>query len=328
MYRSSVVLLGLVLTSGSVAMAQEIGRCASAAVSPSYSPADVEFVVSLLGNVIVRPSRSVTEADVVRVRVLATEPVASLLSVHRTSPARRAGELRVIGLPEAVVSQEFVEDLRTASTTPSCFVDATLGDFRPGQGEVEIRLVTGSGTEIRRTVFGSFDFNVEPVFAGMVSLGPIVTRLPDPTFQVATNFAGETYVAEVESGNERILYALMYTPFVGGKRIAEPALTRDPRSWLRRVNPMFGVVLDDIRRNAIAGLSVDLPFGLVAHYGLHVGRTSEIDPASGLTEGSRFEADGTIPVRRTWNRDQFYGLTLDTRVALRLIGLAGSTTVP
>jgi hypothetical protein len=322
---SLVVVVVLSVSLSTIARGQRtLEPCPSVRVPTAVPAAD--FVVTVLGNVISRPERPVIEEDRVRVRVLATDALAPLLSVHRTSPARRTGELRIIGMPETADAKTATE-AQKAMATPTCYIESTLGDFRPGLGEVEVRLAMISGAEIKRLTIGAFDFNVEPVFAGMVSIGPVITWLPDPAFQLATNAQGNTYISEVESGRERIAYALAYTPFIWGKRVAEPPLTRDLRSWRQRINPMFGLVINDIRRNALGGLSLDLPFGLVVQGGWHVGRTSEIDPSSGLQVGSEFPSTGTIPIRRRWDSGHFLALTLDTRVALKLFGLAGSSAV-
>lgn len=309
--------------------AQDIEPCGVVGTRAPVARGDVEFIVTLLGNVIHRPAVPVTEEDQVRVRVLADDTLAPRVAVRRTSAARRTGELRVIGLAQAAGAEEIASKIRDAVADPRCYVDVTLADFEPGLGEVEIQLLTHSGGELKRVDIGGFDFNVEPLYAGMVSLGPIITRLADPGFEVATNASGERYIAEIEAGDDRILYGLVYTPFVLGKRMSAPPLRWNLRSWLSRVNPMFGIVVNDIRRNALGGASVDLPFGLVVHAGWHMGRTSQIDPASGLEVGSLFPFEGgeVIPVVRTWESDTFVGLTLDMRVALRVLGLAGSAAV-
>ncbi|MFN2324799.1 MAG: hypothetical protein ABR551_02840 [Gemmatimonadales bacterium] len=270
----------------------------------------------------------ITEEDRVLVRIPAVEALAPFVTVRRTSAARTVGDIRLIGAQDPAFASVAFTKAESATKDPQCYIDVVLGDFAPGLGQVEIRLATTVGSELKLVTVAEFDFNVEPMFAGMFSLGPIVTNLQEPLFSKATNAAGETYVSESETGADRILYALLYTPFVLGKRVAEAPLTSDPRSWIRRINPMFGVVLNGIGKNAVAGVSVDLPFGIVAHAGWHVGRTSELDDQSGLNVGSVIDADATIPVVRRWNIDHFWGLTLDTRVALRLLGLASKTSVP
>lgn len=329
MLTRSIAAVSLLLIPAVLPAQQSIERCTAVNTPTPDAVRRVEFVVSMLGNVLRRPAVAVTEEDQVRVRVLTNEALANRLAIRRSSPARRTGELRIIGMSQGAVDPDLFAAVKAAAVDPRCYVDVTLDDFEPGLGEAEIHLVTQTGTEITRIEIGGFDFNVEPLYAGMVSLGPIITRLADPAFEVATNASGERYIAQVESGRDRILYGLVYTPFVLGKRVSEPALTRNLRSWLQRVNPMFGIVVNDVRRNALAGLSVDLPFGLVAHAGWHMGRTSEIDPASGLEVGSLFpfEEEGSIPVVRTWDSNGFAGLTLDMRVALRMLGLAGSAAV-
>ena len=320
-------LASLVVTASSVVAQDSIPACKTGTDTTVASRANAVFHVSMFGNVVLRPVAAVTEEDEVLVRVLADERIASGISVHRISAARRLGELRVIDGTQLARSAALATTL-SAARSPKCYVDALLGDFEPGLGEVEIRHVVEEPTEVKRLVLGTFNFNVEPLYAGMFSLGPVVTNLAEPKFTVATNSAGGSYISVAESGDDRILYALIYTPFILGKRLGEPALRSELNSWLRRVNPMFGVVLNDISQNALLGVSVDFPFGIVAHYGAHMGRTSEIDPESGLTAGSSIASGATIPVVRRWNTDRFVGLTLDARVALKLIGLAGKTTLP
>lgn len=283
------------------------------------------FDVSVFGNVVARPSVAVTEEDEVLVRVVANNTLAKGISVHRISAARRLGELRIIDGSQVMGVKAAAGIL---GELKACYVSAVLGDFEAGLGEVEIRYVVMDQDKMKHLTLGSFNFNVEPLYAGMFSLGPVITDLPEPKFSVATNSAGRSYISVAESGNDRILYALIYTPFIRGKRLGEPALRWELESWWHRINPMFGVVLNDISRNALGGVSVDFPFGIVAHAGWHMGRTSEIDPESGLAAGSAIASDGTIPVIRRWNTGTFFGLTLDARVALKLIGLAGKTTLP
>lgn len=314
----------VLLTSNLAAQDMDIPRCGTAKAEPATKPV---FVVSMFGNVVGRPTVAVTEHDDVLVRVLTDPTVAKGISVHRISAARRLGELRVIGATQTADVKAFNEVLAAAGT-PTCYVDAKLGDFEAGLGQVEIRHISLNQAEVKQLTLGAFDFNVEPLYAGMFSLGPVVTNLPEPQYSVATNSSGGSYISAAESGDNRILYALIYTPFILGKRLGEPALRGERVSRLRRVNPMFGVVLDDISRNALVGVSIDFPSGIIGHYGAHIGRTSEIDPESGLTAGSAIASDGTIPVIRKWNSDRFIGVTLDARVALKLIGLAGKTTVP
>lgn len=318
-----VHVTALVLFTSNLA-AQDLPKCGTDKADRAPQPV---FVVSMFGNVVARPPVTVTEDDNVLVRVITDATAAPGISVHRISAARRLGELRVIGETQTA-SATAVAPVFTAAASAKCYVDAVLGDFEAGLGEVEIRYIVKDQTEVKRLALGSFNFNVEPLYAGMFSIGPVITRLPEPQFSVATNAVGESYISVSESGNDRILYGLIYTPFILGKRLGEPALRWELKSWLRRVNPMFGVVLNDISRNALAGASIDFPFGIVAHYGTHVGRTSEIDPESGLAAGSAIASDGKVPVIRKWNTDTFLGLTLDARVALKLIGLAGKTVVP
>ena len=306
--------------------AQAIDICPSVRADSRVKASDPEFIVNPLGNVLANPRRAVTEEDAVLVRVLTTDARAQRLTVRRKSPARTVGNVRVIGLPEPETM--VLGGARTPPAKEACYLDVRLSDFAPGLGQAEIQLDTLKDNEVQRLPVGTFEFNVEPVYAGMVSLGPIVTDLLDPKFEVATNSAGKTYIAESESGSDRVVYAMVYTPFVAGKRVAQPPLSMEPRSWLRRINPMFGIVLSDISRNALAGISVDLPFGIIAHGGWHMGRTSEIDAASGLGVGSEISSDATIPVIRKWNTARFLGVTLDMRVAGRLLGLASKTTVP
>lgn len=278
------------------------------------------LVSTIYGNVLRRPSVPVTEEDEVRVLIPVDEDLAPSISVRRTSAARRVDEVRILGAGGVSVSQKTVDALESVRDE-RCQFEATLGDFAPGLGEVEIRLTSLQGTNLQQITVGSFDFNVLPVYTWMFSAGPILTELRDPSFRVATNAAGEGFIVE-EDAEERILWVLSYTVFPWEKRTPEDGWDWDPWEALKRFYPTFGIVLNAPTDNALLGLAYKLPAGFALQGGWHWGHVVEgLAPNSGLTVGGPFEGEGDPPVARDWDSKMYYGITVDLRVVGQLLGL-------
>src|SRR5262249_43974015 len=117
-----------------------------------------------------------------------------------------------------------------------------LRDFAPGQGEVEISVVSGSDP----VVIGGFQFAVDALYTGMFSLGGLWTPLIDPSFTVST-VGGQSTIVQSEQGSRRFAYTLLYTPFVWEPRDIE----KGPRSFLHRLNPSVGFVLNHPTDNVL-----------------------------------------------------------------------------
>ncbi len=266
-----------------------------------------QFVVTPAGSVVYRPGDRVDENDRVRVVVVGDARLVPQLAVKRQSAFRTPGALNIVG---------------QGSTLPFDFKAATgcdstafvLGDFAPGQGQVQISVINADGSQ---TPVGSFDFGVHTLYSGVFALGAFRTELRDPTFGV-TRSGGDTVLTQTGDGTPRVLYALTYTPFVWGRRDIEKE-----SPWYQHLNPMVGVVLSDIRNNAVLGVSADLVNSIYLQAGVHAGRVSRLDPRSGLRLGDEFTRPADeIPTVTEWDADWFMGASLDLRAAVELLRTA------
>jgi len=266
-----------------------------------------QFVVTPVGNVIHRPADLVDENDRVRVVVVGDQRLLPRLVVTRKSAFRVPGTINFVG-------QGTNLGFNFKGAAPCDSAAFVLGDFAPGQGQVQIAVVNPDGGQ---TNTGTFDFGVHTLYSGAFSLGAFRTQLRNPTFGVST-VGTDSVLTQTEDGTPRLLYMLSYTHFIWGKRDI-----LKPEPWYRHVNPMVGVVLSDIKNNGVAGLSIDLANGLYLQGGAHAARVTRLDPRSGLELGDRFtQPASTIPTVREWDVDWFVGVSVDVRAAAELLRMA------
>jgi hypothetical protein len=266
-----------------------------------------QFVVTPVGNVIHRPADLVDENDRVRVVVVGDQRLLPRLVVSRKSAFRMPGTINFVG-------QGTNLGFNFKGAAPCDSAAFVLGDFAPGQGQVQIAVVNPDGGQ---TNTGTFDFGVHTLYSGAFSLGAFRTQLRNPTFGVSA-VGADTVLTQTEDGTPRLLYMLSYTHFIWGKR---DILKSEP--WYHHVNPMVGVVLSDIKNNGVAGVSIDLANGLYLQGGAHAARVTRLDPRSGLELGDRFtQPASTIPTVREWDVDWFVGVSVDVRAAAELLRMA------
>jgi hypothetical protein len=266
-----------------------------------------QFVVTPVGNVIHRPADLVDENDRVRVVVVGDQRLLPRLVVTRKSAFRMPGTINFVG-------QGTNLGFNFKGAAPCDSAAFVLGDFAPGQGQVQIAVVNPDGGQ---TNTGTFDFGVHTLYSGAFSLGAFRTQLRNPTFGIST-VGTDSVLTQTEDGTPRLLYMLSYTHFIWGKRDI-----LKPEPWYHHVNPMVGVVLSDIKNNGVAGLSIDLANGLYLQGGAHAARVTRLDPRSGLELGDRFtQPASTIPTVREWDVDWFVGVSVDVRAAAELLRMA------
>jgi hypothetical protein len=285
-----------------------------------YSPLgdSAAFVVTQFGDVLLRPPAIVDENDVITVHVITTDEVAPFLRVRRKSPIRTVGTINIVGAERASQNEDSAKSLASAQL---CDLPVHLADFASGRGEVEIFLAKPKGASIEEKLQGSFDFVVDPLYTGAFSLGPLQSAVADPSFGIVKT-ATDSVVTETSTGKGRVFYALMYTPFVWGKRdLEKPA----KHNW-ERINPTIGATLQDIGNNALVGVTIDLPFGVFLSDGIHAAKVTELDPRSGAVLGEHY-AGAAAPTRKRWTLRRFTGVTVDLRAALKLLRTATSTTL-
>lgn len=273
------------------------------------------FIIDPLGNVHLRPTVIIDENDIIKVQVAANTELISSLKIRRTSSFRTPGTLNIIGGDQSLPTrfeQKSSEDLNECG-----LFEFELTDFQPGRAVVNISVV-GEKDEVET---GSFDFGVNTLYSGAFSLGAINTQLRNPIFGlVAAN--SDTLITEIEDGSPRTLYTLTYTPFIWGKRDIEKGfnglgLERE------RFNPMFGLVLNDIDKNFVVGISYDLASAVYISAGIHFGKIKKLDPESGLEVGDVFSGSkDDIPTVKEWDNKYFIGVSLDLRAATQFLNKA------
>ncbi|AGC42865.1 hypothetical protein MYSTI_01525 [Myxococcus stipitatus DSM 14675] len=292
-------------------------RAAADAADYSAEANRAEIVSTENGTVLSGDLSQVDENDTVRVNVVTTRENFSSLAVRRISPIRDVTAFRLLG----------GQQVRPQSVTDCVVFTATVQDFDPGVGQIEIARRETNGEFTR---LGLIEFNVHPLYRGMLSFGAVWTGLNDPMFGTVST-PGGTLISRGEVGSHRLLYAVLLTPFIWGRRDMEkePALLSDlfergrsleALSLFRHFNPSVGLVVNDPLDNALAGISLDLFDGVLITGGVHVGRVTVIDPQSGLTEGSVFDGpEEDLPTARRWRTSAFWSVSVDLRAAVQLI---------
>ena len=287
--------------------------CPEATVSVHYdAKANLgEILVTPAGNVLAKAVDTFDENDKLRVIVYGDARLLPLLKVQRTS-AFGVQTVRIAG--SGLIAPELVaRQAAGVCTTAEFFVS----DFSPGQATVQISALQGTTW----LPLGSFDFEVDPLYTGILSLGAAWTDLVDPGFKIASNNTG-TVIALGESGKHDLLYALFYTPYVWGRRNLERKIPS--RQWYKHVNPSIGIAPQNLDENALVGITIDLPAGFLVTFGRHFRKITTLPASSGLTVGSPFTGTADqLPTTQSWENDNYFAVTLDLRAIVQLFAAAG-----
>lgn len=276
-----------------------------------------QVVVTPTGMALTALPGHLDEDDTLVVTVLADARLLPFVEVRRASAQRSIGDLRILGddvtLPKDPFQRQSERDTACAA------MSVRIGDLAPGKAEIEIAVRTSRG----RTVTGTIELRVHPLYTGMFSLGPLWTEVADPEFGLVTRDA-ETIVSAPEQDSGRMLFAFFYTPFVWGKRDVEKPAAR----WYHHVNPTIGLALPDPLHNGLAGASV-AGRGFVLTAGVHVARVRVLDDAGGLAAGDAFMGDeDDLPVAHAWKVGPFVSVAVDLRAALKIAGAVFSAATP
>jgi hypothetical protein len=256
------------------------------------------------------------ENDTLVVTIVGDKELLSQLKVKRISPFRRKGIVRLVG-EEVELPIE-----RKALEEPGLEV-FKVQDFEPGKGEIEISVI---GDPDR--VIGTFEFNVNPLYTGIISYGGVWTRAVDPDYKLVTGETeeAENILIEGNAGERDLHYALLYTPYIWGKRDLEkiyPIL-----SWYKYINPTVGIVPNDITNHALLGVSIDLPIGgTLFTIGLHISRIDELAKDTKAEVGKPYAAgkdadDVKLPTSREAGKYFFYAVSVDLRAAVKVVKAA------
>jgi hypothetical protein len=276
-----------------------------------------EVVVTATGMALTAMPPGFDEDDTLTVTVLADTRLLPFIEVRRTSPLRSVGDVSILGEDVPLPHDRFRR--HAAQDTRCSHLSFKLGDLAPGKAEIEIAVRTAEG----RTVTGKLELRVQPLYVGMFSLGAAWSRVQDPDFGLVSRGMDQVLSAG-EKGGRRLVYALLYTPFVWGKRDVEKPI----EGWYRHVNPTVGLALADPLDNAFAGASVDVR-GAVITIGAHVSHVSVIDERSGLTEGDVFTgSEDDLPLARRWRIGPFVSVSVDLRAAVKIVGAVFAAATP
>jgi len=300
-------------TVGGTSLAELLATtCPEATVSVKYdAKANVgEILVTPAGNVLAKAVETFDENDKLRVIVYGDARLLPLLKVQRTSTFG-VQTVRIAGAGETV-PQLVAREAAGVCTTAEFLVS----DFSPGQATVQVSALQGTSW----LPLGSFDFQVDPLYTGMLSLGAAWTDLVDPGFKLASN-GSTTVIAQGESGKHDLLYSLFYTPYVWGRRNLERKIPR--RQWYKHVNPSIGIAPQSLDENALVGVTVDLPAGFLVTFGRHFRKITTLPASTGLTVGSPFSGTADqLPTTQSWKNDNFFAVTVDLRAIVQLFAAA------
>jgi hypothetical protein len=264
--------------------------------------------VDITGRMLSDPQENMDEDDSLVLYVLVDRQLAPLVSARRKSAIRTVGALQIVGNG---IKLNLPKTLAQAAGPGACeYKKFTLDSFAPGTGEVEIQVSQGSAQPL---AVGGFDFIVHRLYDGMFSLGALRSDLVDRSFKL-TPQGDDKVIYASENGDQTTLYAVFYTPFVWGKRDIE----KDVPNPLHRLNPTFGVSINNFADNALIGATYDFPRGILLVGGLHLSRVSNL--AGGLKEGDVFTGEqADIATKKEWDQGWFLGVSIDLRAAGQLL---------
>ncbi|MDB4913930.1 MAG: hypothetical protein JWM95_1574 [Gemmatimonadetes bacterium] len=287
-------------------------RAALGGIGRTYSRAAnaAHFLLQANGNVWSRPPvDSVDENDEILVDLYAHPDLIPAIKLRRSSAFRVPGILGIVGGDAALPDMSKKSAPPAGAPRVACGrLSLSLSDFQPGRGEISIAATSDKGD----VPLGTVEFGVNTLYQGAFAFGAIRTNLRDPKFGLVGK-GTDSVIVQTEDGSPRTLYVLTYTPFLWGKRDIEK---RDPAFAWSRLNPMFGIVLSDVKNNFVVGVNYDLMSAVYLSAGLHLGRVKSLNPDGGVGLGGVFKGTSAqIPTLTEWKEDVYFGISLDLRAA-------------
>ncbi len=271
---------------------------------PGTNAAGAHFLVTAGGSVQDRTTDPINETDPVFIHVISSDQAElQMLEVVRTSATRTTGNLNILG--GGIKLGDF---RREAAVAKICYHRTyELGDFAPGEATVDFSMRDVA----KRTSVGTLKFNVNKLYDGIISFGPVWTNVADRAYGLAPQGADQVII-ETEHGEDDILYSAMYTYFWRQKRDVEKP--KPPLS--QRINPTIGFSLTSPASHALAGISIDAG-QFVFTAGLHAANVTRLADGAPVNVGDKFTGT-TVPTEKTWQTGFFFSVTVDARAARAL----------
>lgn len=271
---------------------------------PGTNASGAHFLVTAGGSVQDRTTDPINETDPVFIHVISSDQAElQMLEVIRTSATRTTGNLNILG--GGIKLGDF---RREAAVAKICYHRTyELGDFAPGEATVDFSMRDVA----KRTSVGTLKFNVNKLYDGIISFGPVWTNVADRAYGLAPQGTDQVII-ETEHGEDDILYSAMYTYFWRQKRDVEKP--KPPLS--QRINPTIGFSLTSPANHALAGISID-GGQFVFTAGLHAANVTRLADGANVNVGDKFTGT-TVPTEKTWQTGFFFSVTVDARAARAL----------
>jgi hypothetical protein len=291
-------------SSGLNAVSKQFARCGDIPLHAYDERNNLAFFeVTPDGSMFTRPERPIDENDTIIVQLYDVPDHIEKVRVVRKS-ATRTFQPRTAGADAGGVKLEAGIDKLPCK-------EFRLGDFAPGEGQVEISDKTTGA------VLGSFTFKVNSLYTGILSFGPTWTgQTSEQSFTVIKK-GDKQVIAAAEEGKRSILYTVNYTYFWrGGRDLEKFGSGGDP---LSHINPTLGIAMKKTSDHAFAGLSIDAGDFLFTA-GVHFAHQTQLSASSGLTPGSEFTGTtADIPTSKRWDSHAYFGVSINLRAASELL---------
>ena len=166
-------------------------------------------------------------------------------------------------------------------------------------------------------------FPVNELFNFAFRVGPIATTVRDRSYQKSlVQVSGDTrreIVVDTSSdkgGRSPVGYAFFTTLYINGRD-----LRKDPENLLDRINPTFGVGLNDPTKNLFVGVNVEVARGIELSLGRHFSKVNRL--REGLAVGGDVPP-GLYPdglTNERWVGGGYYGITVDSSAVGKFFNL-------
>lgn len=273
--------------------------CDSVRITNAYEEVAnrAHFVVTPGGSFLQQPNGPVDEDDAIAFHVVSTDQaLLQQLEVVRTSPTRTTGTLSIQGEGTSVQRQAL------GPAQPCYQRTFELGDFAPGEAVVELYTID----QRQRTVVGTAKFNVNRLWHGIMSFGPMRSSIDTQAFGLLRR-DDKNIIVRTENAAHDLVYVVQYTQY-WRRRDSEK---RYP--FYQHINPSIGIALEDSLDQAFVGASIDWR-QFVFTIGAHVRDVTVLARDAGLRAGGEFGGTAEqLPLETERQTGLYVGVSVDAR---------------